>query len=59
GISVLPELILKRHSENVSVLPIDPPFTRTIILGVPSLASCSPATQKFIEYVKDFCASEA
>lgn len=59
GISVLPELILKRHSENVSTLPIDPPFTRTIILGVPSLASCSPATQKFIGYVKDFCANES
>ena len=58
GISVLPELILKRRSENVITLPIDPPFSRTIIMAVPCMETCSPATQKFIGYVKDFCKKE-
>ena len=58
GISVLPELILKRGTENVIALPIDPPFSRTIIMAVPCMETCSPATKKFIGYVKDFCKKE-
>ena len=59
GISVLPELLLKRHSQNIVAVPVDPPFTRTIILAAPSFDTCSPAAAKFMSYIKDFCKNEA
>ena len=59
GITVLPELLLKRHSQNIVAVPVDPPFTRTIILAAPSFDTCSPAAAKFMSYIKDFCKNEA
>ncbi|MCR5807971.1 MAG: LysR family transcriptional regulator [Clostridiales bacterium] len=53
GITILPELVLKGRSDNVAVMELDPPFTRTIgIVSRPGKDS-SPAARAFIEFVKD------
>ena len=53
GISILPELITLRHFQNVKVLPLNPPFKRTLGIGLFSLENASPASLKFIEYAKN------
>ena len=50
GVSILPELITLRHFQNVHVLPLNPPFYRTLGIGLFSLENASPAAAKFIEY---------
>lgn len=50
GVSILPELITLRHFQNVHVLPLNPPFYRTLVIGLFSLENASPAAAKFIEY---------
>ncbi len=50
GVSILPELITLRHFQNVKILPLNPPFYRTLGIGLFSLENASPAASKFIEY---------
>ena len=50
GVSILPELITLRHFQKVHVLPLNPPFYRTLGIGLYSLENVSPAAAKFIEY---------
>ncbi len=50
GVSILPELITLRHFQKVHVLPLNPPFYRTLGIGLFSLENASPAAAKFIEY---------
>jgi len=58
GLSVVPELLLKNHMQNVVAINIDPEFTRTLIMGVASVKELSPAAAKFIYYVNDFIKRE-
>lgn len=48
GISILPRLILQDSLHKISALPIDPPFSRNLGIGVPNLNDLSPATSQFI-----------
>lgn len=53
GISILPELITKRHFQDIHIIPIKPPFKRILGIGLYSLESASPAALKFIEYSRN------
>lgn len=57
GISILPELITLRHFQNVKIIPLNPPFKRTLGIGLFSLENASPASLKFIEYTKKILVS--
>ncbi|RPK06100.1 LysR family transcriptional regulator [Priestia endophytica] len=52
GVSVIPELVLQGLSHNVTILSIEPEQHRFISIAAPSLKEISPASQKFIEYIK-------
>ena len=51
GISILPELILKRVPYRIEVRPLAEPYYRSIGLAMKNRAHLSPAVQKFIEYL--------
>ncbi len=52
GISILPNLMLKDISDEITALPLDPYSFRSLGIGVKSLPRISPASKKFIEYTK-------
>jgi DNA-binding transcriptional LysR family regulator len=49
GISIMPELLLKGRTDNVKVMELAPPASRTIALAVPRGGEPGPATAKFID----------
>ncbi len=51
GISILPELVLRRTSYHVVLLPIDPPIIRTLAIGFKNKNSLPIASKYFIEYL--------
>ena len=51
GVSVLPELILRRAPYRIVAKPLDEPVFRTIGLVLRSRAAASLATQRFLEYL--------
>lgn len=52
GISILPEMVLYRIPHNVQILSIEGEHYRSIGIAAPSFKTISPASRKFIEYVK-------
>ena len=56
GISIVPELLLKGHTDNLRAMELFPGARRTIALAVPETAGLSPAVQAFIECVKNWVA---
>lgn len=52
GISILPNLILKRIPYDVVVKPLDKPAYREIVIAVKKGQASSAAMKKFFEYVK-------
>ena len=50
GISILPELILRRIPYNVVVKPLDRPAYRTIGIAMKNQETASAAVKKFLEY---------
>lgn len=52
GISILPEMILKRISYNIEIRSLEKPYYREIGLAVKDINKISPATKKFIKYLK-------
>lgn len=51
GVSILPALMLRGHSDGVVVKEIEPPFFRTIIMGMRAPEELSPAARRFLDYV--------
>ena len=51
GISIVPELLLSGMSEDVAVLELDEPSSRTICLAMHNDDGVGPATVKFAEHV--------
>ena len=51
GVSVLPELILRRAPYRIVAKPLDEPVFRTIGLVLRSREAASLATQRFLEYL--------
>jgi DNA-binding transcriptional LysR family regulator len=52
GISILPNLILTGITNQVTTLPLEPYTYRSLGIGIKSLKNISPASKKFIGYVK-------
>ena len=51
GVSIVPELLLKGHTDNLRAMELFPGARRTIALAVPETAGMSPAVQTFVDYV--------
>lgn len=51
GISIMPELLLKGHAENVRVMEIEGGMKRTIGLAVPQASTGSPSVQSFAAHI--------
>lgn len=58
GISILPEMVLYRLSQDIRTLPLEQPHYRTIGIAANALNHISPASKKFIEYVKVWLAEQ-
>lgn len=52
GIGILPEMILKRIPYQVAIRPFQKPYFRSIALAMKDKKRLTPATEKFIEYLK-------
>ena len=51
GVSILPQLILKRQSYEIAVRELDVEAYRTIVFALRDKSSASAAVKKFIEYI--------
>ena len=52
GISIVPELLLRGHTDNLRAMELFPGARRTIALAVPDAAGMSPAVQAFVDYAR-------
>lgn len=52
GISILPEMILQRIPYKIEIRPLEEPYYRKICIAMKNGKRITPATQKFIEYLK-------
>lgn len=51
GISILPDLILKRVPYKIEIRPLEEPYYRSIGLAMKNRKNLTPAVKKFIEYL--------
>jgi len=54
GVSIMPELLLKGHTDKVAVREIENSVTRTIGLAVSAANSASPSVQSFAEHIQSW-----
>lgn len=54
GVSTYPALQLLGHGEGVVTKRIDPPFFRTVIMGLRPEEELSPAARRFLDYIKKY-----
>ncbi|MFC7679841.1 LysR family transcriptional regulator [Paenibacillus sp. GCM10028914] len=54
GISILPELVLRGQQRNIRLLELNDPKYRTLGIAVNSMRQVSPATKRFLNYVKKY-----
>lgn len=54
GISIMPELLLRNHTDNVVVKELVPKASRMIGLAVPHASRTSPATRAFVDCVVEW-----
>ena len=52
GISIVPELLLQGHTDNLHAMELFPGAKRTIALAWPEASGQSPAVQTFVEYTR-------
>lgn len=58
GVSIMPELLLRGRTAEVSVVPLESHPTRTIALAVPDVSAESPCASRFAEYVQKWVAEK-
>lgn len=58
GISIMPELLLRGRTANVSVVELETRPTRTIALAIPDVAMEGPCASRFAEYVQKWVAMQ-
>lgn len=51
GISILPDLILRRVPYKIEIRPLEEPYYRSVGLAMKNRKNLTPAVQKFIEYL--------
>jgi len=54
GISIMPELLLKGHTENVCVKELETGMSRTIGLAVADTSRQSPCVESFAAHIKQW-----
>ena len=54
GVSIMPELLLSGRSDNVRIMELTPPASRTIGLCLPDADRAGPATLRFSQCVSDW-----
>ncbi|WP_440119014.1 LysR family transcriptional regulator [Paenibacillus sp. QZ-Y1] len=54
GISLLPEMVLQNHTNELALVPLTGDPYRIIGIACPSLANLSPATRRFIEAIQEW-----
>ncbi len=54
GISVLPELVLKRQNHNITALELEDRSFRSLGIAVNSMKYASPATKRFLKHVQSW-----
>lgn len=54
GISILPELVLKRQNHNITALELEDRSFRSLGIAVNSLKYASPATKRFLKHVQSW-----
>lgn len=54
GISILPELVLRGQQRNVRLIGLAEPKYRSLGIAVNSLKNVSPATKRFLDYVRKY-----
>ena len=54
GMSIMPELLLRSHAENVVTMELVPKASRLIGLAIPAASRTSPATRAFAQCVVDW-----
>lgn len=59
GMSIVPELLLQGHTDNLRAMELFPGAKRTIALAVPEAAGMSPAVQAFVDYAVRWVKEEA
>lgn len=52
GISLMPKLMLKGYEETVTLLPIDPPASRHLGIGMIAQELLTPAAKEFLRFVE-------
>ena len=52
GVSIMPELLLRGRTANVSVVELENAPTRTIALAIPEVSMESPCASRFADYVQ-------
>lgn len=54
GISILPELVLRGQQRNIRLIGLEEPKYRSLGIAVNSMKQVSPATKRFLDYVKRY-----
>lgn len=54
GISILPELVLRGQRRKIRLLQLKEPRLRSLGIAVSSMRQVSPATKRFLNYVKNY-----
>ncbi|NOU91393.1 LysR family transcriptional regulator [Paenibacillus sp. LMG 31460] len=57
GLSILPEMILSQHSDNICCRPLDGEYYRSIGIATTSFKNVSPAAKKLIEFITRWVAN--
>lgn len=53
GVSILPEMVLTDFYDLIEIRELDPPICRRLGIAVNSFNTCTPACNKFLEYLFD------
>ena len=57
GVGIFSQLLAGDAQYPVRFIPLDPPITRTVGIGVRSMKTCTTATRQFVQHVKDWVAA--
>jgi len=57
GVGIFSQLLSGDAQYPVSFIPLDPPTTRTVGIGVRSMKTCTTATRQFIQHVREWAAA--
>ena len=54
GVSIVPELLLQGHTDDLRAMELFPGAKRTIALAIPTSAALSPAASRFVDCAREW-----